>query len=231
MSRPEGGKLSPLTISFTSEAANVVESSGQDSSQTRRPAKPHRKNGRISPKREPPRLKWKLISAKSLPTSSGADGSKTSLSALSCNSSINSPCRPTKKTGTFIAADRSSSRASMHVPGMLPKNSCTLPPTSSDTLYGLWKILRPSATLKTGISSKSPQGSRIKRRDWRSFPMQSCVWVHLTQASSEPPRADSRGTNTARQASRASRKKPQRAAICVGDVIEQERVPSRLPAI
>ncbi len=92
-------------------------------------------------------------------------------------------------------------------------------------------MLRPSATLKTGISSKSPLGSRMKRRDWRSFPIERYLWVHLMQASSELPRAASRGMNTARQASRASRKKPQRAAIGVGNVIEQERVPSSNAAI
>ena len=91
MSRPEGGKLSPLRISFTSEAAKVVKSRGQDSSQTNRVAEPHRKKGRISPKREPPRLKWKLVSEKSPPTFNGADGSKASLSALSLSSSIDSP--------------------------------------------------------------------------------------------------------------------------------------------
>ncbi len=225
MSRPKGGRLSPLTISFTSEAAKVVESSGQDSSQTKRPARPHRKKGRISPKREPPRFKWKLIWEKSLPTSIGADGSKTSLSELSFNSSMASPWRPMKKTGTFIADDRSSSRASTHVPGTLLWNSCTLPPTSSNRLYGLWKMLRPSATLKTGISSKSPLGSKMNRRDWRSFPTVRCVWGHRTQASSEPPRAvEDCGATAARQAIKASRMKLRRA-ICVGDVIEQERVP------
>ena len=70
---PEDARTSPLTIWFTSEAAKVVESSGQDSSQTKRPARPHKKKGRISSKREPPLLKRKVTWEKSVPTSSGAD--------------------------------------------------------------------------------------------------------------------------------------------------------------
>jgi hypothetical protein len=72
-SRREDGRTSPLTISFTNEAAKVVDSFGQDCSQTRSPASPHKKKGRISSKREPPLLNRKVTWENSVPTSSGAD--------------------------------------------------------------------------------------------------------------------------------------------------------------
>ena len=230
-SRPEGGKASPLTISFTKDAANVFESSGQDCPQTRSPVRPHRKNGWITSKWEPPFLKRKLTSEKSLPTSSGAEGAKASSSALSFNSSSDSPGRLTKKTGIF-SAWKLSSRASKHVLWSLPKNTPTFPPTSRNRLNGRWKTLRPCATLKTGMSSRPPSGSNMKRRDWRSLPITRRLWGHLTQASSEPARATvGCGVNVVRQATIASEQKPRRRAICVGDVIGQERIPSRTAAI
>ena len=129
---------SPLTIRLTNEAAKVSESSGQDSSHTSRPAKPHVKNGRIKSKWEPPRLKRKVTWEKSLPTSSDADGLKTRLSALSLSSSSDSRGRPTKKTG-ILRGWELSSRASRNALGSLLTNIPTLPSTrSSDRLNGLW---------------------------------------------------------------------------------------------
>jgi len=223
-SRPEGGNASPLTISFTKDAAKVSESSGQDCWQTRSPVRPHRKNGRMTSKREPPLLKWKLTSEKSLPTSSGEEGAKARSSAFSFSSSSDPPGRPTKKTGIFSAWEPSS-LASKHVLGALPKNMLTFPPTSRNRLKGRWKTPRPSATRKTGMSSRSPAGSNIKRRDWRSAPIARCLWVHLTQASSEPPRAAvGCGVNIVTHATKASEQKPRRKATCGGDVIGQERI-------
>ena len=138
-SRPEDGGVpgSPLTIWLTNEAAKMSESSGQDTSHTRMPAKPHVKNGWITSKWEPPRLKRKVTWEKSLPTSSDADGSKTRLLALSLSSSSDSSGRPTKKTGILSDVELSS-RASRHVLGSLLTNIPTLPPTSSHRLNGLW---------------------------------------------------------------------------------------------
>jgi hypothetical protein len=214
-----------LTISFTKDAAKVFESSGQDCSQTRSPVRPHRKNGRITSKWEPPFLKRKLTSEKSLPMSSGADGAKARSSALSFNSSSDSPGRLTKKTGIFSAWELSS-RASKHVLGSLPKNTPTPSLTSRNRLNGRWKTLRPSAALKTGMSSRGPAGSsgfNLKRRDWRSLPITRRLWVHLTQASPEPARATvGCGVNVVTNATRASEQR--RKAICVGDVIGQEQI-------
>ena len=75
-------------------------------------------------------------------------------------------------------------------------------------------------------------GFQQKRRDWRSLPITRCFWVHLTQASPEPPRAAvGCGVNNVTQATRANEQKARRRLICVGDVIGQERIPSRTAAI